>query len=677
VQQAIASFGSNSHKQYANATNAKVADRRRRGLRLFYPLNHHKPTSKPGIFAKHRIDIDGLRALAVLPVVLFHFGVGPFSGGFTGVDIFFTISGFVIAGSILNDIRAGSFSIANFYFKRIRRILPAYAAVMTVTTIAAAIILLPSDFADYGKSLVSTSTFASNFYFWKASGYFAAQAQTKLLLHTWSLSVEEQYYLFAPICFWAIYQYGRSSWLLFLTPLAILSFLVSVTAVFVAPTAGFFLFPTRIWELLLGAIIALSNRSLVRYPRTREIMSGIGLLMIVIGISTLDESDPFPGWNALLPCLGTGLIIQAGMGGEPKAAMPQVNRVLSWRPFVWIGLISYSLYLVHWPIVSVVKYLTLRNPTTSEAMLMLVVSIGLAWVSWRFIEQPFRKISREHRPKAFVAATCVILGGILIGSSVSLLNGLPQRFPDFVERHIEGVEDWGGDHCFNQNPSNPTPWDPQLCTRVRGGNGKILVWGDSFAAQYFPGILRDSARINADVLQYTFAGCPPILSYFSYARVGCTEFNRRVPAIIRDQHIDTVVLAARWTDTPHRTLNRLGETIASLRQLDIRIVVIGQSPQFIADVQHIDYISGNYQHPGEASWRISFSPSINKIIASQIDGATMIDPLSFLCEQTTCRYREDRTFLYADFGHFSTQGSLNAVRAFFPVAKSQAATGAH
>jgi peptidoglycan/LPS O-acetylase OafA/YrhL len=644
---------------------------------LLYTSNHNAPKSELGIFAKHRTDIDGLRALAVMPVVLFHFGVSQFHGGFTGVDIFFTISGFVIAGSIINDIQIGSFSLANFYFKRIRRIGPAFAAVMIATTIAATIVLLPSDLADYGKSLVSTSTFASNFYFWKTSGYFAASAQTKLLLHTWSLSVEEQYYLFAPICFWAIYQYGRSSWLLFLTPLAVLSLLVSVTAVFVAPTAGFFLFPTRIWELLLGAIIALSNRSLVRYPRIREIMSGIGLLMILIGIFTLDESDPFPGWNALLPCLGTGMIIQAGIGVEPKAAMPQVNRVLSWPPFVWIGLISYSLYLVHWPIAALVKYLTLSNPTALEAILMLIASIGLAWVSWRFIEQPFRKISLDYRPRAFAAATCVIVGGVLIGSSISLLKGLPQRFPNFVERHIEGVEDWGGDHCFNQNSSNPTPWDPQLCTRVRGGNGRILVWGDSFAAHYFPGILRDSARINADVLQYTFAGCPPILSYFSYARIGCTEFNRRVPAIVKDQHIDTVVLSARWTDTPRRTLNKLGETVASLRQLGVRIFVIGQSPQFIADVQHIDYISGNSERPGGAFWAISFNPAINELVASQAGGATMIDPLSFLCERTECRYREGATFLYADFGHFSTEGSLNAVRTFFPAGDLQAAIATH
>lgn len=208
---------------------------------------------------KHRSDIDGLRAVAVLPVVLFHYGADVFRGGFTGVDIFFTISGFVIARSILSDIRAGSFSVANFYFKRIRRILPAFAALIIATTIAAIIVLLPTDLIDYGTSLAYSSTFLSNVYFWKTSGYFAAPAQTKPLLHTWSLSVEEQYYLFAPICFWGIYRWGRARWLAFLAPLAILSLAVSIASVFTAPTAGYFLIPTRVWELLLGAIVALAE----------------------------------------------------------------------------------------------------------------------------------------------------------------------------------------------------------------------------------------------------------------------------------------------------------------------------------------------------------------------------------------------------------------------------------
>ncbi len=640
----------------------------------FNRQRQHDPNNLRGIFLKHRNDIDGLRAIAVLPVVLFHYGVGVFRGGFTGVDIFFTISGFVIAGSILSDIRAGSFSVTNFYFKRIRRILPAFVAVMIVTTVVATMLLLPSDLVDYGRSLASTSTFLSNFYFWKTSGYFAAPAQTKPLLHTWSLSVEEQYYLFAPIYFWIIYRYGRARWLLFLAPLAILSFSVSVAAVFVAPTAGFFLFPTRAWELLLGAIIALVGRPIVKHRSLGEAMSGLGLVLISVGLFTIEDSDPFPGWNALFPCLGTALIIQAGIASEGGRALPLVNRLLSCRPFVAIGLISYSLYLVHWPIAAFVKYETLRSPTVTETVIMVVGSFSLAWISWRFVERPFRKLSFDVRGRAFAVAGGLIALAVVIGISAGWMNGIPQRFPDFSERKIAGVEDWGGDHCFNQNPSNPTSWDPQVCTRIHGKNGRILLWGDSFAAHYLPGILRDASRIDADVLQYTFAGCPPILSYFSYARIGCTTFNNKVLDIIPSQNIDTVVIAARWTDVPSRTLRTLGETLARLRLLGVRIYVIGQSPQYIADVQHIDYISGNYRVSSGAAWRVSFSLAINSLIAAQAGDASLIDPLSVLCQHDDCQYRVGQTFLYADFGHYSREGSIAAVRAFFPAGRGLSST---
>jgi peptidoglycan/LPS O-acetylase OafA/YrhL len=632
----------------------------------FNELRQHDPTKLHDMFLKHRNDIDGLRAVAVLPVVLFHYGVGLFRGGFTGVDIFFTISGFVIATSILSDIRSGSFSIANFYFKRIRRILPAYAVVMIATTVVATVLLLPSDLVDYGRSLVSTSTFLSNFYFWKASGYFAAPAQTKPLLHTWSLSVEEQYYLFAPICFWSIYRYGRARWLLFLGPIALLSFLTGVAAVFVAPTAGFFLFPTRAWELLLGAIIALVNIPMEKHRGLSEVVSGAGLVLILFGLFTIEDGDPFPGWNALFPCLGTAMIIQAGIGSERRTGSPLVNRLLCYRPLVNIGLISYSLYLVHWPIAAFVKYETLSGPTVSEMVIMVAATFSLAWLSWRFVEQPCRQLSFDVRGKAFSVAAGFIAFAVLVGASAGWTGGIPLRFPDFAERQIAGVEDWGGDHCFNENPSSPTPWDSQLCTRIHGKNGRILLWGDSFAAHYVPGILRDASRIDADVLQYTFAGCPPLLSYFSYARVGCTKFNKEVLDVIRGQNVDTVVIAARWTDVPLHTLRTLGETLARLRQLGVRIYVIGQSPQFIADVQHIDYISGNYHLPSAAAWKISFNPAINSLIAGQAGDAVMIDPLSFLCEHNSCQYRIGQVFFYADYGHYSRDGSVAAVRAFFP-----------
>jgi peptidoglycan/LPS O-acetylase OafA/YrhL len=616
--------------------------------------------------ARHRGDIDGLRAVAVIPVLLYHFHTDLFSGGFIGVDIFFVISGFVIAGSVMNDIRGGTFTIVNFYFKRVRRIFPALAVTIIVSSVAAALILLPSSLVDYSRSVISASMFLSNVYFWKSSGYFTSDSQTKPLLHTWSLSIEEQYYLLAPIAFLLIYRFGRKRWLLFFVPLILLSFATGVAAVFVGPTAGFFLLPARMWELLLGAVVALWNRPAPARYWIRETMSWLGIALILFGMQTLNTRDPYPGWNALFPCVGTILLIQAALGQNETAEMPTVNRILAKPPFIWIGLISYSLYLVHWPIAALVRYRALRDPTATEAAVMAFASIALAWLSWRFIELPFRHISLERRRFVLAGGAIVIAAGAAIGGLGILAKGLPARFPDLVERRIPGTEDWGGGQCFNLNTTNPTPWNPVACTRVHGTNGRILVWGDSFAAQYMPGVLRDAVRINADVLQYTFAGCPPILSYFSYARVGCRPFNRRALVIIREQHIDTVVLAGRWTDTPQRTLDQLADTVAELKKLGVRVFVFGQSPQFAGNVQDIDFISGSRLRPGKAYWPIAFDATLNDKIRQQAAAATYIDPLSHLCHDGLCAYRDGDVFYYADYGHFSTVGSLRAVQAYFP-----------
>jgi peptidoglycan/LPS O-acetylase OafA/YrhL len=617
----------------------------------------------------HRDDIDGLRAVAVIPVLLFHFKTGLFSGGFTGVDIFFVISGFVIATSISADMKRRDFSIANFYFKRIRRIFPAFVAVVTLSTVVAIVILLPPDLVDYNRSLIATGWFVSNIYFWKASGYFATSAQLKPLLHTWSLSVEEQYYLIAPLAFVLIGRFGNGRWLVYLTPFITLSFFASVAAVFVAPTANFFLFPTRMWELLLGASIAFSNRPAPTSLVIRNLAASVGLLMILFGLIMINEDDPFPGWNALYPCIGTAFVIQSGIG-LPVPEMPAANRLLATRPFVAIGLISYSLYLVHWPVVAYTRYLTLREPSTLVSVLMLAGSLGLAWLSWRYIERPFRRIGRTRRRWVLLGGAAAMLAIFGIGSVGILKDGFPLRYPDFVDRNITGVEDWGGDLCFHQNPSDAGDWSAEACTRIHGTNGRILLWGDSFAAQYMPGILRDAKRINADVLQYTFAGCPPILAYFSVARLGCSLFNSKVMDIIAAQRIDTVVIAGRWTDVPLRTLSKLQETIVAIEARGLRVFVFGQSPQFIADIQHIDYISGLHGKPGKAFWPVSFDRKLNAQLESNVLPATFIDPLRHLCDAQECAYRDGETFYYADYGHFSTAGSVIAVQRYFPAGLS-------
>ena len=607
-----------------------------------------------------------MRAVAVMAVLLYHFGSGLTPGGFSGVDIFFVISGFVISGSILADIRSNTFSVLNFYFKRVRRIFPAYVAVVCVTSIIAVLILLPGDLRDYSRSVMSASAFFSNIYFWKSSGYFEAAAHTKPLLHTWSLAVEEQFYLFAPVLLYLIHRFARERWLLCLLPLTLLSFAAGAAAVFVAPHAGFFLLPTRAWELLIGALLALVNWPAPANPGAREVMAILGAMLIIAGLVTLNEDDPFPGWNALMPCMGAALIIQAGSDSADAVRRPWVNRCLSMRPLVWVGLISYSLYLVHWPIAAFFQYLTLREPTLAEGGLMMAASIVLAWLSWRFVEQPGRHIGIDKRGMVLAGGVVVVVAGVALGGAGVVSQGLPRRFPDLVERKISGAGDYGGNKCFNLNLTEPIAWNAPACTRIHGTNGRILVWGDSFAAQYMPGIVRDSRRIDANVLQYTFAGCPPILAYFSYSEVGCSVSNRRVPAIIKEEHIDTVVLAALWTNTPRWALERLTDTIAQLNSLGVRTYVIGQSPEFSADVQHIDYLSGSRLRPGKAYWTVSFDAGLNERIRHLASKANFVDPLSYLCKGRLCAYRDGANFYYLDYGHFSTTGSLLAVQAYFP-----------
>ncbi|TIT72438.1 MAG: acyltransferase, partial [Mesorhizobium sp.] len=315
---------------------------------------------------QYRRYIEGLRAVAVLPVVLFHFGISAIPGGFSGVDIFFVISGYLTSGSLLDDLERGQFSIVNFYWRRARRILPALVFVMLLTCIAALFILLPPDLRGFSLSIIATSTFWSNVFFWKTSSYFSIDAALLPLLHTWPLSVAEQYYIFAPILMFLIYRYIGKRWLTTLLPIILCSFVVAVMATSLAPTAGFYLLPTRIWELMLGALLMLKCPSPLGNRFLMESVGVAGFGLLAIGFFAISASDPFPGYNALYPCIGTALLIYVGQNTPSTVA----TRMLEVRPLVWIGLISYSLYLVHWPLNAFAHYLSFQklDPLMTGAM---------------------------------------------------------------------------------------------------------------------------------------------------------------------------------------------------------------------------------------------------------------------------------------------------------------------
>ena len=261
---------------------------------------------------KYRPDVDGLRAVAVLPVVLFHSGIAGFGGGFVGVDVFFVISGYVITLRLLSDLEQGRFSIIDFYERRVRRIFPALFFMIGLTTIAASVLLLPPNFEDFSKSAVATALFVSNMYFWKFSGYFEPSALLRPLLHTWSLAVEEQYYIFMPIAMYLAYRFARAKWLLVFLPVALLSFALSVYATTTAPTANFFFLPTRAWELLLGAMLVLTPPLAPARKWLADALGFLGLGLILYAVLSYTEETPFPGVNALAPCLGAALVIYSG-----------------------------------------------------------------------------------------------------------------------------------------------------------------------------------------------------------------------------------------------------------------------------------------------------------------------------------------------------------------------------
>ncbi|MEH3123088.1 MAG: acyltransferase family protein [Sphingomonas phyllosphaerae] len=614
----------------------------------------------------HRSDIDGLRALAVVPIVLFHFGAAILSGGYVGVDVFFVISGFVIARSIVADVDAGHFSLRAFYVRRICRIMPALVVTVVVTTAAAIWLLLPEDLIAHFRSVTAIGAFSSNIFFWRSSGYFEAAAQTRPLLHSWSLAVEEQFYFLAPPALAILHRRRPKWWLSAILVVAAGSLAVSIAMVFAAPTAGYFLLPGRAWELLLGAAVARASAAPTDSTFGRETIAAAGLAMVAGSMVMLDETSAFPGWNAIFPCVGTVLVILAGTGaGRP----PLVNRLLATSPVRAIGRISYSLYLVHWPIVALFQYRLMRPPTLIEGAAMLVVSIALAVLSWRFVEEPMRRYAYRLRAvpaaqwRVIAVGAAVSAAMIGIGLAGAAAGGWPQRFPGYHPAAITGQEQWGGAACFNEDPSRPIPWDAERCTRAHGRGGRILLWGDSHAAHYMPGLIAEQTVLDRDVLQYTFAGCPPIFAYFSAARVGCSHSNARVPALIRRFGITQVVLAARWEEVPRRTLTQLHQTIATLQRLGVRVTVIGQSPMFGVTPQAFDYLSGQAARPiGKIVPRIE--PGVTAAVRQEAAGAEYIDPLPSLCSNGLCLYRTGSTWLYADNGHLSAAGSQRAVRAF-------------
>ena len=610
----------------------------------------------------YRPDVDGLRALAVIPVVLYHAGLTFFSGGFVGVDVFFVISGYVITRSLLKSLEQGTFSISDFYYRRIRRIFPALFFCFLLTWIAAWWVLLPPFFEEFSGSMASSALFVSNIYFWKTISYFNAQSDLMPLLHTWSLSVEEQYYIFMPVAMWVVFKFLRRHWNLCLWPVVIISFILSCYLVDKAPSANFYLLPTRAWELLLGAIVAVNPRWSVKSLWGKHLLGCLGLVLILVPVFLYDKSLPFPGYGALAPCLGAVFVIVAGRNLNDKGNVPLTYRVLSFKPIVFIGLISYSLYLVHWPIIVFVKYDRLMPLEYIDMTSVIIASLLLATFSWRFVEQPFRRYQGENKTVVFIPAALLIMVSVSFGYWGYISGGFESRYPKFSL--IESLEEASSakTQCFLMNAKNHKNWDSEECTLVEGRDEgeSVLLWGDSFSAHYAPGFKSLKSDISFKLFQYTSAGCPPILEFRSFALPYCDEFNRSALDIIKEQNISKVILSAKWTDYESRGLFAIKSTLDWLENNNVEYVLIGQSPQYVMDTSILEYRKG--QGSKNSVWQVLYDPSINRELEEIAGKSRFYDPMNIWCEGVICQFESDGVLLHSDYGHYSKGGSKLVVR---------------
>lgn len=526
------------HSAWKQFENEKVTD-----------ITQYPPGIPETSLLHYRPDIDGIRAMAVISVVLFHAGVPGFSGGYVGVDVFFVISGYLITRFLRDDYSTGRFSLIRFYERRARRILPALILVIAAATGVGYFMLMPIEYIDFSRSAFAATVFGANFWFLTVAGdYFSADAEFMPLLHTWSLSVEEQFYVVFPIVLWIVLRRGRvfaASVLAFLT---ILSLMLSVSVLPNRPDAAFYLSHLRAWELGIGALLAMVAQSWLISRPLREIVAAAGMLAIVISVALYDNHTPFPGIAALLPCVGTAALIHAGCSGASF-----IGRVLSWRPLVFVGLISYSLYLWHWPVLA---FLRLRlgqiDLPPGVAATAVLTAAGLAVVSWKYVELPFRRNAGTSGGKRgiFRLSAAAMCGVLLVATLIRESEGLPDRVPRNVQVAYEAARDTNPlrARCFNQLPRNG------LCRFPEDSDADekptILVWGDSHADAIMPGVSEAAGQLGVVGVFVGKRACAPLLGVKrAKEQLGrnCPGFNDRVIEYLElNEEITVVVLAARW-----------------------------------------------------------------------------------------------------------------------------------
>jgi peptidoglycan/LPS O-acetylase OafA/YrhL len=633
----------------------------------------------------YRADIDGLRAVAVLSVVFFHAHIAGFTGGFIGVDVFFVISGFLITSIIANDMFRGDFSFLAFYERRMRRIFPALFFLLFSCTLIAAVLLAPPDFLDFSKALVATTCFLSNFYFLGhagTGGYFANLSGLEGLLHTWSLAVEEQFYLLFPAILFALIKWTRRRAVHWISVLALVSFLLSIKLMHHHPSSAFYMLFPRAWELLIGSLLALRAVPPINRRWMRELAGAAGLVLILCANFLYTDDTPFPGLSAFVPCLGAWLVIYAG-----EQAASCANSVLSFPPLVFIGVISYSLYLWHWPLMVFLHYFLGVESNGIQTLGVIAASILMAFLSFEFVESRFRgRKAAFTRRQIFALGLAATATALLIGSFVVRSDGLPQRYAPSTRNLV--LENAARRHdfmevCSNFKTNPHSLADIDFCYLGPNSGKKILFWGDSQVQQLYPIVktLYESGAFKGHGAVFAIANaCVPI-QHMNDTRNGfhCDTFSSLAISRGELNDVDTIFIGSNtsWSYEKNRIcpsvngqciptattsdlrrlfLAGLAEDIHQLKSQGKNVIICLPFPTYDRQIPLLEIRNAVFSRFGLGGTAIDKTlPDLRAQIAdlAQKSGAIIFDPRKSLCGDGPCINQIDGVSIYMDGTHIA------------------------
>ncbi|BAM88512.1 putative acyltransferase, group 3 [Bradyrhizobium oligotrophicum S58] len=623
----------------------------------------------------YRKDIDGLRAVAVLPVLLYHAFPATVPGGFYGVDIFFVISGFLITGIIHKQMLSGRFSVADFYARRIRRIFPALITVVLVTFLIAWFVLPPRELKSLGTNIAGGAIFIQNFILLGQVGYFDLAADKKPLLHLWSLAIEEQYYVVWPLLLMLIGAWRRKSLAITLA-LAAASFIACLVVQTRAPDHAFYLPVTRAWELMAGSALALwiGGRAIgnERGPAAsigREIIAVAALLAIVAAFWLYDRKLPHPGFLTLVPVLAAAALI--GTSGT------LVHRhVLGASPAVLVGLISYPLYLWHYPLMAYARIQFVDGVAPSVMWGIMTASVVLAWLTYRFIERPIR-FGRLHGTYKIGVLICgmAVLGsaGLIVDRSEGAPGRIPQSIRGFMLTGEETSGRWRRGKCLLLPDQDAKDFVPECA-----GDGRhpvVLVWGDSFGASLAPGLRDLGGERGFDLAQYTASSCPPLIGFVQPDRPGCKGANDFVAERLAELKPELVLLYSTWSYGPNDAVrNGLQRTVMRLKAVGVpKVVLLGPPASWLGSglpANLLEYYFRTHDLLPARTWYRSndnWTRAQEAFLESEAKnlGIDYISVRRIMCNDNGCLARigdsgsELTTF---DIGHLTSPGAILVAR---------------